>query len=418
MNSDLGLLKITVITTYYIPENTPISGYYRDFVSDLSEYGADVTLVCGIPTRLVDEETTRQYAMNPIETINEHLRIIRTGPKRKEGRNLFFRALYHVYRSWCIYKKAKKINTDVYWVYSTPPFMGFYGALLAKRAKTIYDLQDMFPDSLVSSGKAKEKSLLVRTLRRFECYIYKRNTHIRTISRDMEDTLKSRGVPEDKISIIYNWVDENEVTCIERKDNPIFDMLKIPREGFYVGYAGNIGLLQNLSTLINAAEMIERREPQIKFIIIGDGAWKAEMLRMINEKGLKNILVFPMQDTEYVPYVYNIADIGIVTIGSGVTKGSLPSKTWNIMSASRPVICEVDEGSELERIITETQSGLCVPPGDIEGFANAIMTLYNDRKMSEQMGRNGRAYIEGNITRKESTKKILDCIMNVYNESV
>ena len=416
MNNDSLPIKITVVTSYYPPDFTSLSNYYKDIAYDLSEYGANVTLVCGIPTRLVDKETTRQYTINPVEVINENLRIIRTGPKKSEGGNLVFRAFYHIYRSRCVYKKAKKIDTDIYFVCSAPPFLGFYGAKLAKKAKTIYDLQDMFPDSLVSSGKASENSLLVKILRKFERYIYQCNTHIRIISNDMADTLKLRSVSDKKISLIYNWVDESEVLYIERKDNPMFDMLKISRDGFYVCYAGNIGLLQNLSTLINAAEILQTKEPQVKFIVIGDGAWKSEMMNQIQSKKLNNIFTFPMQDLNYVPYVYNIGDVGVVTIAKGVSKGSLPSKTWSILSASRPVICEVDEGSELENIIIKNECGLCVSPDDSEGFADAVLRFYYDREMISDMGKNARTFIENNITRKKCTKKIFDCIIKVYNE--
>jgi len=415
MNKLSTPLRVTVVTSYYPPDFASISNYYKDLVTDLSAFGAVVTLVCGIPTRLVTDEITKQYAKNPVEVISENLRIIRTGPPRSEGRNLVYRAFYHIYRSWCVYRKAREIETDLYYVCSTPPFLGVFGALLSKRARTIYDLHDVFPDTLVNSGKVKENSVLVKVLRRVEKYVYKRNTHIRIISEDMADTLRSRGVPDDKISIIYNWVDENAVTYIERRNNPIFDSLGIPREGFYACYAGNIGLLQNLTTLINAAEVLKEKEPLIRFIIIGDGAWKQEMLAQISDKGLDNISVFPMQDTEHVPYVYNIADIGVVTIAKGVTKGSLPSKTWSIMSASRPVLCETDKGSELEKIIAGNNCGLCVPPGDVKGFVGAVMALYDDRDLVAEMGRNGRTFVENNITRGNSTKKIWACVQNVVN---
>ena len=416
MENKIVPVRITIVTSYYVPENTSNSKYYENLANDLADHDTKVTVVCGIPTRLVIKEITKQYSMNLVEHINENLQIVRTGPKKNEGRSLLVRSLYHIYRSWCIYKKAKNTETDIYFVCSTPPFFGIYGAWLSKHTKTIYDLQDIFPDTLVSSGKANEKSLLVKVFRKIEKYIYKHNTYIRVISQDMAATLKARGVPDRKISLIYNWVDENEVTYIERQDNPMFDMLQIPREGFYVCYAGNIGLLQNLSTLIDAAEILKEKEPQIQFIVIGDGAWKSEMLKQIHQKHLLNIRVYPMQEAKYVPYVYNLADIGVVTVTKGVSKGSMPSKTWAIMSASHPVICETDEGSELENIIKKNDCGLCISPGDSEDFTAKVLQLYHSREMIVNMGNNARTYVENNITRKESTRKILECIMNAKIE--
>ena len=320
--------RITIVTSYYQPEHTPVSHYYEELAYDLVEYGCNVTVVTGIPTRRVEKEVTKNYAENPIEYIGENLKIIHKGPKMGEGKNFAFRTFYHLYRSYCIYRAAKKVETDVYIVCSTPPFLGVFGAWLAKKSKTIYDLQDIFPDTLICSKKAKESDLFIKALRIMEKYIYIGNTHIRTISSDMLNNIKEKGISENKISMVYNWVDEKKVVYIERENNPIFDILNIPRDGFYICYAGNIGLLQNLSTLISAAEILQKNnnlEPQ--FIIIGDGAWKKEMLKIIEAKNLRNVRVFPMQETKLVPLIYNLGDIGIVTIAKGVAKGSLPSKT-------------------------------------------------------------------------------------------
>jgi glycosyltransferase involved in cell wall biosynthesis len=407
-------MKITIVTSYYHPEFTPISSYYEDIAYDLVEYGADVTVVCGIPTRLVKKEVTKTYILNLTENINEHLKIIRTGPKNGEGNKLFFRAVYHLYRSWCVYKLANKIDTDIYFVCSTPPFLGIFGIFLSKYSKTIYNLHDVFPDTLISAGIITRKNFFMPLLRIIEKKIYKKNTYIRVISKDVENTIVQRGVNKNKILMVYDWIDESYIYKINRKENLIFDILKISRDNFYVCYAGNIGLLQNLSTLIQAAKILYNDYENIKIVIIGDGAWKNEMMKLIQSD---NILVFPMQDYKLVPYIYNLGDVGISTIASGVSKGSLPSKTWSILSASCPVICEVDEGSELERIIVENDCGICIKPDDYVSMANAIIELYHDKAKINRMGVNGRKYIEKSMTRKSATKKIYECAVNLMNES-
>ena len=401
-------IKITIVTSYYPPDCTSISYYYENIAYDLADYGADVTLVCGIPTREVDAETTLEYIKNPIEQVNNRLKIIRTGPHKGEGKRFVYRAFYHLYRSYCVYKTAKKVDTDVYFVSCNPPHMGYFCALLSKKTQTIYDLQDMFPDSLIASGKTRN-GLLIWFFRKIERFVYNRSTHIRVISKDMAETLKSRVVTESKISLIYNWVDENNVAYVDRTSNPLFDNFQLSRDGFYVCYAGNIGLLQNLSTMLCAAEELLVSHPDIRFIIVGDGAWKPEMLKIVETKVLSNVLIFPMQPIELVPFVYNLGDIGVVTVAKNVTQGSMPSKTWNILSVSRPVICEADMESELAGIIKNHNCGICVAPDDYKGFANAVLELYNNKGMLMEMGHNARQYIEDHLTRKLSTKKIFDC---------
>ena len=404
-------LKITIVTSYYPPDITSVSYYYQDLAHDLANYGAKVTLVCGIPTREVTPETTQKYIDNPVEKINDNLTIIRTGSKKGEGKNFLYRVLYHLYRSYCVYKKARKVDTDVYFVSCNPPHMGFFSAMLSKRAKTIYDVQDIFPDSIISSGKVKNKALLW-FFRKIERFIYKRNTHLRVISSDMLKTLQMRGVHLNKLSLIYNWVDENKITNIQRQDNSLFDSFNLSRDLFYVCYAGNIGLLQNLTTMLNAAEILINHS-DICFVIIGDGAWKPEMLRIIQQKKLTNIHVYPMQPADLVPLVYNLGDVGVVTIAQGVSHGSMPSKTWNIMSAARPVLCEADLDSELVSIINNNKCGLCVAPNDYQGFADAVLALYNDKQQAHDIGSNGRNYVVNHIARSVTTRKIYDCILDV-----
>ena len=410
-------VKITVVTSYFKPEITTISNLYENIVFDLAEYGAEVTLVTGVPTRLVDVAAIKEYKKKPIEQINERVKIIRTGPTRGEGANLIFRALYHLFRSYCIYKKARKIATDVYFINSTPPHMGFFGALLAKRANVIYDLQNIFPDTLIHSGKAKNSSILIKFFRKVETFVYKKCTHFRVVSKDMKDTLKERGVEENKISLIYNWVDENKVVYIDKQSNPLFYNFQLPKDKFYVCYAGNIGLIQNLSTMIQAAECLQNSHPEIIFIIIGDGAWKSEMLKLIDTKSLRNIKVFPMQSSGLIPFVYNIGDIGVVTVAKDVTKGSMPSKTWNILSASRPIICEVDEASELASIITTNECGICVAPGNHSSFVDAVLELYGNSTRLKKLGENGRLYVENHLSRKILTRKVFCCAMRIVTPS-
>ena len=292
--------------------------------------------------------------------------------------------------------------------------MGFFGALLSRRAPTIYDLQDIFPDTLISSNKITEAHPLTRIFRIIERQIYRKCTYLRVISKDMAQTLAERDVQSDKISVIYNWVDENKVTHIERANNPIFDQFNLDRSKFYICYAGNIGLLQNLSTLIATAEML-KNEAEIRFVIIGDGAWKPDMLKLIDEKNLTNVRTFPMQPPELVPQVYNLGDVGVVSIAKGVTGGSMPSKTWSILSAARPLIAEADQNSELSAIITNNQCGISIAPNDAEALAAAIKTLHQNPQTRKQYGENGRKFIEDNLARKPSTKKIYDLAVDIAN---
>jgi colanic acid biosynthesis glycosyl transferase WcaI len=103
--------------------------------------------------------------------------------------------------------------------------------------------------------------------------------------------------------------------------------------------------------------------------------------------------------------VFSLGDVSLVCSKKGVSKGSLPSKTWGIMSAARAVLCSFDEDSELCAIIRKADCGICIPPEDDEKFEKALLELYNDRNKTEQYGINGREYIKKNLSREYGTNE-------------
>ena len=184
----------------------------------------------------------------------------------------------------------------------------------------------------------------------------------------------------------------------------------MPTDLFYVCYAGNIGFLQNVGTIVKAAEIVSNENKQIKFVIIGDGSWKSTLDEMLAEGEHDNVVCFPMQPTDSIAYVYSLGDIGIVSLKPDITQIALPSKTWDILSAGRPAICEIDRYSCLCKIIEEEKCGYCVSPGDAEGMANAILKLYSDHENLRSAGERGRKYIEKKLTKKLEVQKYVEKI--------
>jgi glycosyltransferase involved in cell wall biosynthesis len=407
-------MKITMLLLYFEPEITADANLRTDLCYDLASYGADVTVITGMPYRGIDEKTRIEYINRPNENLAPNLKVKRVGLKAKEKSHFLIRALRYLFQTYIIYRQAKKEKTDVFFIASSPPFLGIAGALLSKKAPSVYNLQDIFPDSLINTGKLKEKSIPIRVLRKMERFIYENNTHLVTISEDMKKTLLFRDVPEDKISVVYNWADISKMRSIKRENNILFSRFNLSPDRFYVSYAGNIGLLQNLQTIIDGAELLLVSHPDIHFVIIGDGAWKEDMLRLIKKKELKNISVFPLQSASEVDHVYSLGNIEIVSISRNVSKSAFPSKTWNIMAAARPVLCEVDKDSELYSIIEKNQCGICIEPSNTNEFVRAVIQLYENNEQAQTMGLNGRRYAEQHLSRQNATRQYFDCLKKVY----
>jgi hypothetical protein len=114
---------------------------------DLGDLGNKVTVITGYPSRRITEEVRQYYLSHPIEQISENVTVIRVGSKRGEGQGLFVRMVKYVFLTLSIYREARKHEADVIYIYSTPPFLGLLGSRLSEVAPTLYNAQDLFPDT-------------------------------------------------------------------------------------------------------------------------------------------------------------------------------------------------------------------------------------------------------------------------------
>ena len=257
---------------------------------------------------------------------------------------------------------------------------------------------------MITTKKSKENTFIFKLFRKLERYTYKNNNHILTISEDFKKSVLSKGVPEEKISIVYNWIDTNTVNPVNRIDNKLFNKYSLDRSAFYVTYCGNIGHTQNLEMVIDVAKRLENTMPDIRFVFIGDGAWRKNIAEYIRKQNSENVLLLPFQPYESISCVYSLGDVSLVCSKKSVGINSLPSKTWSIMSAARAVLCSFDENSELCSIVNRAGCGICVPPESDVELENAIKFLYSNRKRTEEYGARGRQYVMDNLSRDYGTK--------------
>ena len=280
---------------------------------------------------------------------------------------------------------------------------------LFKRAPVVYNAQDIFADSLVGTGLTKEGSLIWKIGRVVEKITYKYADKIIVISQDFKKNIMAKGVPEEKIVVVYNWVDQNAVVDVPREANKLFDKYNLDRNKFYITYSGNIGLTQNMDMLLEVMEELQNEEPDIQLVLVGEGAYKKQVEEMVAKKNLNNVAMLPFQPYEDISHVFSLGDAGLVISKPGVGANSVPSKTWSIMSASRPVLANFDE-NELKTIISDNNCGLFTKAGEKDAFKQAILKLYGDRELCKEMGRNGRQFVMDNLTKEVGTQKYVDVI--------
>ncbi len=403
-------MKITFITGHLCKERHAL---LNELALDLGENGAEVTILTGYPSRRITNEVRQYYLDHPVEQISKNVVVKRVGSKKGEGNGLFVRMVKYLFLTSKLYKEAKKTPTDVFYLYSSPPFLGYIGAKLSKIAPTVFNAQDLFPDSLIKIKNFSEKNLLIKYLRKKEEQVYKKNTKIITISNEMKQTIVNAGCDESKVSVIYNWADVDKLYHVDRKDNLLMDELKIDKSKFIISYAGDIGLFQGWNCIVDAAKKLQSINNDIHFDIIGNGSFKESLEKRISEEKITNISLYPIQPASRLPEIYSIGDIELVSIESGVTKIALPSKTSVIMATGSPMLSIVDQDSDIANVIKTENTGYTVGHGNVDDLVNVILKAYDNKDNLSQMGKNARKYAEKNFARKLQTKKYFDEIKSL-----
>ena len=404
-------MRLLRLAPYCFPENISSTHLDDDLNKAFTEYGIYTELYAPVPTRGVDDETRQKYRKIKYEERYEGHQIIHRFSLIKEGRgslSRFLRYLCMSIKHFWLGLRAK--NVDLLLLGSTPPIQGAMGGMLKmiKNIPFVYNLQDIFPDSLVGTGLTKKGSLIWKIGRVIENFTYRNADKIIVISQDFKKNIMDKGVPEDKIVVIYNWVDQNAVVDIPRSENILFDRYGLDRSKFFITYNGNIGLTQNMDMLLEVAKALEANE-DVQFVLVGNGAYLEDVKQIIADRNVQNVTLLPFQPYEEISHVFSLGDVSLVISKPGVGANSVPSKTWSIMSASRPVLANFDE-NELKSIIEKNNCGIFTKAGDKVAFTDAILKLYNDRELCREMGKNGRKFVMDNLTKEVGTQKYVDVI--------
>jgi len=400
-------MKILLLTANYYPDIAANVHLAKDLAEDLAYYGCIVEIVTKMPDKkCLDNKFNYNYC-GLEETIDNKIKIYRVKSIGNKSKSIFLRIIQESILTIKLLLKSFLIkDIDIIFAYSTPPTLGLIGILLSKikNIPIVYNLQDIFPDSLINSGLIK-KGIIIKLGKYIEKIIYNNCDKIVVISKQFKEILKTRGVEEEKIEVVYNWIDSQKIKDIPQKNNYLFDRYKLDRNNFYLLYSGNLGLTQNIELLIDVAKDLECYS-DIRFLIVGDGVNKNKLIDYASKKGVQNIIFLPYQSHEEISYVYSLGDVGIIISKKNISKNSLPSKAWSIMAANRAVLASFDLDSELCEIIKSHNCGLCVDAENKNELIKAILELYNNKVQLREMSNNGRVFVTNYLDRKRATTKL------------
>lgn len=405
-------MKLLKLSSYYAPENISSSHLSRDLEDAYLDAGMTIDVFCPTPTRGITPEVRKQYKKIKYEEMRDGRITVRRFAMFREGRNPILRAIRYVLVNLKQYNKGSRAEgIDALMAGSTPPTQGILCAKVVKKLSKryghkvpfVYNLQDVFPDSLVTTGLTKKGSLLWKIGRKIENYTYAHADKIIVISESMKQNIMEKGVPEDKITVVSNWIDTEATKPVPKEENRLFEELGIARDKFTVVYAGNFGKAQGAQVVLDAAEKLADRD-DVQFAIFGGGAEFAAAKE--RAATMKNVIIHPLLPQERVPEVYSLGDVALITCKKGVGNSGMPSKTWSIMACNTPIIAAFDTDSELAEVIARANAGLAVEPENADALTEAILVV----KGGNPCLSGGRTYVCEHAEKKLCTARYVEIL--------
>ena len=347
-----------------------------ELVAELGRSGWDCTIVTGsVPPDLTPPKNARLV-------IGASLR--RTGMFARIGSSGCFtaQALWHV---------ARNRRVPVL-VVTNPPvlplFLPLLRALLGVRYSVL--VYDVYPDVAEQMGILKPGGLVGRSWRRASRLAMRSAETVITIGDCMAKTLRGHLRPEDplNITVIPTWVDVELIRPMNKAENPF-----VRRHGlegkFVVMYSGNFGATHDLTSLIDAAELVLDC-PDVFFVLMGGGTRFREVTASVAQRKLRNLALLPFHSWEHLPYSLAAADCAVVCLDEPFVGVSMPSKTYFAMAAGSALVGVSPLGTDLAVLVQAAGCGIHVPPRNAKALADAIRRLCKDASYLEQCKVNSR----------------------------
>lgn len=398
---------LLLVTPYYWPEIAASVKLMATLAEGLSEHQVRVTVLTSSTREPIPicAENGADYPHN--------VRVIRAWNPFSRRSGLFNKLFEFTWFFLTVAIRGAMVRKiDIIFVSSSPPLAALPVAILGfiKRAPLVYNLQDLFPESAVAGGLMSRTGIAFQIFSRLERWCYASSDLVIAINESFTNHVLALN-PSCRIAIIPNWVDTEEMIEIPKSENKFLPLL--PRANYFIVlYAGNLGFLQNLDLLLEAAKLLQD-EKNILFVLVGSGNQKTALVDRVQKENMANCVFMDFQPYDMLAHVYSACDVGVVPMRPGAGTSSIPSKTWNYLACSKPVIACVDEDSPFAQLIRDSRSGLVASPLEAEGLAQSILKFYRSPDFHQECGNAGRRYVVDNLSQKVAINSYAQAIQKI-----
>ena len=388
-------LRLVVLCPHFAPDLAPTGVVMTRIVTELAARGHELHVVTSLPWY-------RNHAIEPgwggrlwRTEKTEWGSIIRVHPfPGKSKSNLLRRALGFIAFSYAVgirsvHADGLPFKVDGVLAMSPPLTLGLTGwcTKIIRRAPLVFNIQDVFPDAAIQTGAISNKKIIAAA-KWLERVSYRRSDAVVLLSQDLRTNIANKidAKHHHRLHVIPNFVDTVAITPQDRMTNyrnelGIGDQL-------VVMYAGNVGFSQSLNLVVEAAAKF----PEVAFVVNGDGAARKKLQEDCAE--LANVYFGDYQPIERLSEVLATGDIHLVPLRTGLAAVSVPSKSYSILAAGRPMLAAIDLNTEIPNMLQQSGAGIAVEPDNAPAFIEALGRLVNNRDQLSEMGANGRKWVE------------------------
>lgn len=294
-----------------------------------------------------------------------------------------------------------------------PPLFAVTGRLFRRLRGQRYCclVMDMYPQVLEANGILHSDNFMYRCFQRMTRSALRGADVVFVIGRCMRERLMAEQVDADRIIVVHNWANEQRIYPVPRSENPLSQKFGITDE-FVVLYSGNMGIAHSFDTILTVARQLKSRL-DIRFIFMGEGVRRADVLHEVESSGLTNVMVGDLQPESLLAFSQSLGDVHFVCLKKEFTGLVVPSKAYSTLAAGRAIIYEGSQTGEIALMISEENIGSVIHPGDVGALEHAIVSLADDRADCKAKGQRARDLALGKYGRDAAVNRYVDALSGI-----
>lgn len=406
-------MRLIILNQFFYPDHSATSQLMTELAESLVERGVEVTALAGRGRYSGGEKLVRREVYKGVRI--ERAWATSFGKGSLSGRISDYLSFY-LGATWMLLRLQRH---DVVMVLTTPPLIGLVALLIGRlrRMRVVMLVQDVYPDIAVALGVLQPKSLITKTIESISTQVLKRSDRIVVLSESMRKRIAEKLGDDraSKIDTIHNWADGDDIRPLTKSDSPFIDKHNLAG-CFVVLFSGNFGRVNEFKTVLEAA-LILRDRKDVVFLFVGGGAKQSELEEFRQTHCLDNVRMLPYEPRQSLRYSLAAGDALLVTLAEGLAGLSVPSKTYAIMAAGRPLLFVGDRNSDVTKIIEEYSCGAMIESGDATRLAEVIVAWASNGSEIQKLGASARLAFEKRFDRPHAVDAYLATFAKCINLS-